>query len=171
MQVIRKRRASGVTGILLALMMAVTFIPTLAFAADAGTITVYMTVSDQGQLAKAKDGSPMAWKEVNVKDTDRDGHYTYDEALAAAHDAYYEGGAAAGYNSGTGAVKKLWGVENGGNYLFYINDKGLTTGVTVDTVTKGDYLTASINADTKYYSDWYSTFDCKQKTVFPNESV
>ena len=69
-------------------MMVVVFIPTFAFAANAKTITVYMTVSSAGTLAKANDGSLMASKEVKVTDLDNDGHYTYDEALVAAHKAY-----------------------------------------------------------------------------------
>lgn len=166
-----KRRWPRIAAILLSMMMVVVFIPTFAFAADAGTITVYLTVNNAGKLAAAKDGSVMASKEVTVKDADGDGHFTFDEALAAAHDAYYEGGAAAGYDPGTGMAKTVWGVTNGGNYLFFTNDKGLQTGITVDTVSNGDYLTASINADTVYYTDWYSTFDAKKKTVFQNESV
>ena len=50
---VRKKTGSKITAILLALMMAVVFMPTFAFAADgdeggaAADITVYMTVSDR----------------------------------------------------------------------------------------------------------------------------
>ena len=94
MENLRKRKSSRVTAILLALMMVVVFIPTFAFAADAGTITVHLTVSNNGQLAAAKDGSVMASKDITVEDLDEDGHFTFNEALVAAHEAYFEEGAA-----------------------------------------------------------------------------
>ncbi len=54
-------------------------------AADA---KVTLTVSNQGVLASANDGSVMVHKEVTVSDINQDGYLTYDEALVAAHKAY-----------------------------------------------------------------------------------
>ena len=53
----RTKRSSKITAIILSLMMVVVFMPTFAFAADgdADGITVYLTVSDKGDIAKAKD--------------------------------------------------------------------------------------------------------------------
>ena len=155
-----KKSCPRVAAILLSLMMMVVFVPTFAFAADAGSITVFLTVSDKGELAKAKDGSPMAWKEVKVNDIDGDGLFMFDEALVAAHDTYFEGGASKGYDPGSGFVEKLWGKETS-NVLFFTKDEGLSTGVTGDEVANGDYLVASINADEDFSSDWYSFFDKK----------
>ncbi len=39
----------------------------------------------------------MADRDVTVKDIDKNGILTYDEALIAAHDEYYNDGAIAGY--------------------------------------------------------------------------
>lgn len=83
-------------------------------AADA---TVHMTISVAGVLADAKDGTAMAQRDVTVKDLDGNGILTYDEALSAAHDEYYEGGAAEGYASADSQyglmITKLWGNTSG----------------------------------------------------------
>ena len=90
-------------------------------AADAG---VTITVNLKGVLASAKDNSAMLNKAVTVKDKNSDGKLTYDEALAAAHDEYFSGGADAGYGTSTSSygtsVTKLWG-ETTYNTLFFIN--------------------------------------------------
>lgn len=54
---------------------------------------VSLTVSNQGVLASASDGSAsdgsaVVRKEVTVTDLNSDGILTYDEALVAAHKAY-----------------------------------------------------------------------------------
>lgn len=121
------------------------------------TITVYLTVSNKGEVAKAADGSDMVWRPVSVSDLNKDGNYSFDEALVAAHKAYNsEDGYAA---ASDGWVTKLWGAEYG-VYLFSLNDEG--TGVVTDTYVKaGDFLTASVNKDDAYYSDYFSFFDTK----------
>ena len=65
-----------------------------------------------------------------VTDINEDGTLTYDEALVAAHDAYFEGGSAAGYSAGKEFTSLLWGVSSTNN-LFYINEEGLPSGVTL----------------------------------------
>ena len=131
---------------------------------------VTFTLSYQGVLAKAKDGTVVIEKPVTVTDIDEDGHLTYDEALVAAHDAYFEGGSAAGYSAGKEFTSLLWGVSSTNN-LFYINEEGLPSGVTADTVKEGDSLYASINADTVYYADWYSKFDEKNIEVTTADDI
>ncbi len=123
---------------------------------------VYMTVSKQGILAIANDGSVMANKEVTVSDVNSDGFLTFDEALIAAHKEY---NSEDGYSVPKGAVVKLWGEETQ-NTLFFVNGAGLSMGVKVDTVKEGDYLVASINKDgAPYYADWYTQFDFSEKEV------
>jgi hypothetical protein len=172
MENLRKRKTSRVTAILLALMMVVVFVPTFAFAADgdeADGITVFMTVSDKGTIAKTKDNEPMAWKEVNVKDLDNSGDYTFDEALVAAHEAY---NSADGFNMlSSGWVKSVWGVaDNPAGYSFLQNDKA-TNIVTLAKVNAGDYLVASINQDTELSADWASYFDKKEIEANVGETV
>lgn len=131
--------------------------------------TVYFTVNNKGTIAKDKNGKAMKNREVTVKDTDSDGHLSYDEALAAMHSEYYDGGAEAGYAQSKGWVSKLWGVS-GGTYLFFKNEEGLSTGVTGDFVEAGDSLYASVLKDSKYYSDYYGFFNETSKSVDIGES-
>ncbi|MBR3262399.1 MAG: sirohydrochlorin cobaltochelatase [Lachnospiraceae bacterium] len=143
----------------MALVMTLTMIPVFASAALADeaptAIKVELTVSNQGELAKANDDTVMGQKEVTVTDLNEDGKFTFDEALVAAHAAY---NSPDGYTVSSGTVKKLWGVETT-NTLFFTNGKGLSEGVTADTIQDGDVLLASINKDNTYWSDWYTEFD------------
>ena len=170
MQTMRKKKASRVSAVVLALMMAVTFIPTFAFAADGSSdgITVYMTVSDEGVIAQANDGSPMAWKEVQVSDTNEDGTYTFDEALVAAHKAY---NSEDGLDIGTsGWVNKLWGKTSAAGSSFMTNNIAERNVVTMSEIKDGDHLVASLNQDVTLYADWTSNFDCYEKTVYAGDS-
>lgn len=143
----------------MAFVMTIAMIPMLASLALAdetpATIKVYLTVSNQGELAEANDHSIMAWKEVEVTDLDGEQPFTYDEAMVAAHAAY---NSSEGYVTSGGQVKKLWGVDSTNN-LFFINGKGLSTGVTADIIHDGDVLFASVNQDNTFWSDWYTAFD------------
>ena len=168
----KQKAASKVTAVLLTLMMVVVFIPTFAFATDgdaAEGITVFMTVSDKGAIAQTKDNEPMAWKEVNVKDLNGDGDFTFDEALVAAHEAY---NSVDGLDvSSSGWVKSVWGVaDNPASYSFLQNDKA-TNLVTLAKINAGDYLEASINQDTELSADWASYFDKKEIEANVGETV
>ena len=85
----------------MALVMTLTMIPVFASAALADeaptAIKVELTVSNQGELAKANDDTVMGQKEVTVTDLNEDGKFTFDEALVAAHAAY---NSPDGYTSG-----------------------------------------------------------------------
>lgn len=174
---VRKKKGSRITAVLLALMMAVVFMPTFAFAADgedegegtaADPIKVFMTVSDQGVIAKTNDGDAMAWKEVTVTDLDKSGDFTYDEALKAAHEAY---NSAEGLeiNSG-GWVTKLWGVDNNAASYSYFQNGKRTDVTTITKISKGDYLVASVNRDALLYADWAAEFNTYEKSVVKGES-
>lgn len=140
----------------------------------ADPVDITVTVNNRGILAKAKDGSAMAYKEVHVTDADGDGHITVDDALVATHDAYYTDGKN-GYETYTSpeygmSVTKLWGVSTY-NTLFFVNGKGISTGVGDDDVKSGDSLYASVNADNTNYADWYTCFDETGKTVCQDEEI
>lgn len=131
--------------------------------AVAEPVDVTLTLSNKGLLAKDKDGAAVVERTVTVTDLDRDGHLTVNEALVAAHDAYYEGGAEAGYATGDPfgygtMVTKLWGVDTT-NTLFYVNGEGIPTGIMADEIAAGDSIYASVNADDANYADWYTKFD------------
>ena len=132
-------------------------------AADA---EVTFTVSNKGVLAAAKDGSIMVNKSVTVKDIDKDGVLSYDEALTAAHEKYCASGAEGYSVNSKGWVTKLWGDESGNN-LFFKN--GAATGiVTEEAVAEGDALYASVNRDNTNWADWYTAFDVQKKSVAIN---
>ncbi len=140
--------------------------PVTAPAKAAPSVKITMTINDKGIIAKTRQGSPMANRTVTVRDLDKDGRLTVDEAFIAAHKSYnrYSKNAKrSGYVSDKkGAIKKLWGKNNGINYLTFVNDVGIWS-TKDDTVKKGDHLYASINKDPGG-NDWYTTFDKKSIT-------
>lgn len=161
-------KTKKISSLILSLAMAFGVMPSATLAEEvtlAEDATVYMTVSNRGFIAEANDESIMANKEVTVTDINEDGKLTVDEALVAAHKAY---NSEDGYIANSGYVSKLWGEETG-NILCFINNVGLTAGVTVDTINDGDYLVASVNQDNKYYADWYTFFDNTETEVKVNE--
>lgn len=126
----------------------------LTVAADDATASVTVTIAAKGDLTVAAAA-------VTVADSDGDGVLTVSDALYAAHEAYYEGGAAAGYNAylhaGYGlSLGMLWG-DNSGNFGYTLNNA--TCRSLADAVQTGDTLAAYIYADTTYYADMYTYFD------------
>ena len=130
-----------------------------AFAQDA--TTVYVTISDgEGKLV-------LSHAAVSVTDVDEDNQLTIHDTLYCAHEQYYPGGAQAGYLAETSAwglsLMKLWGVENGGSYGYYLNNaspQGLT-----DSVGDGDTVKAFVYTDTATFSDTFSYFDQDKITL------
>ncbi len=127
--------------------------------AETASADVTVTISDNtGKLV-------MLQKAVTVTDRNNDGKLDIDEAFYAAHEANYEGGAAAGYASAVSTwglgVTKLWG-DTSGNYGYYVNNKG-ANGLE-DTVKDGDIIKAFIYQDPGY-ADQYVYFDQETATV------
>ena len=131
-------------------------------AADA---KVYVTISNAGRLALV-DG------EVTVTDINADGVLTYDEALQAAHNAYCAGGYEATESSYGLFVTKLWGVANGGSYLFFKNGVALEEAVNSanSSVSAGDRLYAAVLKDAATYSDIQALFDKDRLTATAGEA-
>ena len=130
-------------------------------AADA---TVHMTIGIAGVLAEAEDGSVMADRDVTVKDLDGNGILTYDEALTAAHNAYFAGGAEAGYASADSEyglmLTKLWG-NSTGSCGYWQNDNANNS--LNDPVNAGDYLTAFVYKNASLTDgDAYNRFGKKE---------
>lgn len=130
----------------------------LALCGAAVAETVYVTIADgQGQLV-------MVNAAIDVTDVDADGALTINDALYAAHEAAYEGGAEAGYaaaDAGYGlSISKLWGEENGGSYGYYLNDVSAYS--LLDPVADGDYLNAFVYTDLEAWSDLYCTFGYRE---------
>lgn len=116
---------------------------------------VYVTIHD-------KDGDiALANTYLDVTDSDGDGALTIVDALYAAHDRFYEGGADAGFavaesDWGT-SLTKLWGEENGGSYGYYVNDQSAWS--MKDPVKDGDFVSAFVYTDLSGWSDRYAYFD------------
>jgi len=118
---------------------------------------VYVTISnDKKELVLTQEP-------VTVTDIDNDGKLTINDALYIAHENNFEGGAEAGYKSSVGqwglGLDKLWGVENGGSYGYYVNDN-FAMGL-ADEIKNDDYIEAFIYPDPKDYNYFYSFFDAK----------
>lgn len=149
--------------------MVLSLVPVTALAAKAtDTVTAYVTISNQGILAAAKDGTAMACKEVSVTDLDADGKLTVSDALLAAHTAYSTNGAS-DYAISAGYASKLWGVDSG-NLLAFVNDEGLSSAWNAAEIKSGDYIVASINKDGITYADWYAFFDTTTKEATVGET-
>lgn len=132
----------------------------LSFAAEKDA-TVYVTISNRGEVAVTEDGQIMA--DVAVKAA---ADATVDDVMKAFHAVYMPDG----YGTRDGFVQKLWGVETANN-LFFANDKGLVVAVGSAKVKDGDRIVASVNADDDFYSDFYSYFSKKKTTVTTGENL
>lgn len=107
------------------------------------------------------NGDIMVHDTVSVSDADGDGVISIADALYAAHEENYDGGASAGFGTeetqwGT-SLMKLWGVENGGSYGYKVsNGNPMSLG---DPVKDGDYVYAYVYTDTVGFSDTYTFFN------------
>ncbi len=133
----------------------------------ADTAEVYVTVADgSGSLV-------LTFKKVTVSDIDADGALTVNDALYAAHEAAFNGGAAAGYASAKSdfglSLTRLWGVENGGSYGYAVNSALCNS--LADPVKDGDSVYAYIYRDLAAWSDKYSYFDIEQTTAAVGDSI
>lgn len=131
------------------------------FAADGAE--VYVNISNAGEIE-------VAMEKVSVTDKDSDGKLTINDVLLTAHEELYEG-EGTGYEYASGDyglyIKKLWGIDNGGSYGYYVNNaSAMSLG---DEVKSGDIVTAFLYKDTAGYSDVYSYFDAGKVTAKKGE--
>lgn len=127
----------------------------LLICAAAAAETVYVTISDgQGNIAIANEA-------IDVQDTDADGLVTLHDALYAAHESCYPGGAEAGFATSLTdygmSLDRLWGEENGGSYGYCVNNASAYN--MLDPLTEGDSLYAYVYTDLEAWSDTFSFFD------------
>lgn len=117
---------------------------------DATMVTV--TIASAGELA-------VCAQTVAVTDVDDDGALTISDAIAVAHRAFYPSGAE-GYTTEMTdyglSMQKLWGVENGGSYGYYVNNASAFN--LTDPIADGDYVAAYSYADLEGWSDTYTYF-------------
>lgn len=146
---------------LLLVVLTVLSVSVLFAAAGENDVKVTVTIADnEGKLA-------LAAKEVTVTDIDKDEKLTINDALYAAHEQYYTGGAAAGYATATTqyglSLTKLWGIADGYNYGYMVNDASAWS--MTDPVKEGDYVAAYCFTDNKTFADKYSYFTERKITA------
>ena len=121
----------------------------------ANSVDVHVTIVDE------KSEFAVAYETVTVTDIDNDEALTVNDALYAAHEQFYDGGAAAGYATEMTkwglSLMKLWGVANGGSYGYLVNNAFAWS--LTDPVKADDYIVAFIYTDTKDFSDVYTYFE------------
>lgn len=154
--------------LLLALTMALSLATTGAWAAGQDSIRVTVTIANQGAIAVGKNNTLMAQVPVTVTDRNQDGKFTYDEAMAAAHKAYYEKGEA-GFAMKGNSCEMLWGNET--TSLGFYRNNTMTGYINGESVEDNDDLTAFVYQDQKNWSDQYCFFDQTTVTVKSGESL
>lgn len=142
--------------VLTVIMLTMTMLSVTVFAAEDKAV-VYVTITDDKGLI------PVAYESVQVSDFDKDGMLTINDTLIGAHKAFYKDGES-GYETMMGDyglfITKLWGVENGGSYGYYHNNKmGMSL---TEEVRSGDSLNAYVFVDIEGFSDTYCFFDKAQ---------
>lgn len=119
-----------------------------------GSVAVYVTIAVKGAPV-------MLMESITVTDVNCNGFFDVDDALYAAHEDGYTGGAAAGYASSYSpayglSLAKLWG-DTSYSYGYWLNNASCWS--LEDTVKAGDHLVAFVYADGTTWSDSYAKFD------------
>ena len=156
-----KKRGLSVLLCVLMLLSALSF----TVYADTNEITAYITISMYGNIVNDKNGNPVA--EAPVVLTGKDS-YTLDDAFYAAHEEYYDGGAAAGYASGDSelglSVTKVWG-DTSGKYGYQLNFGATNVLGPTQAVNDGDYIDLCVYENYYPETESYAKFDAYSKTV------
>lgn len=124
------------------------------------SVSVYVSITDgEGNLALAHEA-------IVVTDTDADGMLTIADALACAHIEKHENGAEAFATAQTEyglSMVKLWNVDNGGSYGYYLNNASAWS--LLDPVSEGDHVKAYAYTDLTAWSDVYCFFSSDEAAV------
>lgn len=142
--------------VFLSLVMILTMIPATAVKAEdqaAESIKVLTTISDKGNIVVAQET-------VTVTDINKSGTFDVDDVLYCAHEAFYKGGAEAGYSSYTGdyglSLGTLWG-DTSGSFGYYVDHASAWS--LADVVKEGSYVNAFVYKDQTSWSDQYAFFN------------
>jgi len=115
----------------------------------------------------------LSYEKVALTDCDNDGKLTINDALYAAHQAKFEGGAAAGYATSQTqyglSLDKLWGISNGGWYGYYVNSASPMS--LVDEIQNGDHIQAFAYTDTTAGSDTFCYFNTVKTDALVGEEI
>ncbi len=150
---------------LLSTMLTACIIPCFASAADKAEVTV--------TIADANGNLVLTQADVIVTDADQDGVLTIGDALYAAHETYYEGGAASGYSASITdyglSLNMLWGNPNGGSHGYYQNHMAPLS--LSDPIADGDRIAAFSYTDLTGWSDQYCYFDADTVSAAEGEHI
>ena len=131
----------------------------LAAAPEVKSANVFVTSSSAGKPVLEQEP-------VEVTDRDKDGVISIYDAILTAHIMYAIKGAddfAVRESEYGPTIEKLWGVENGGSYMYYLND-GFVTGLRTE-VKDGDRINVYSFRDLETWSDVYTFFDKSETMV------
>ena len=133
--------------------------------ATANPVDIYVSIADKGNMV-------LFQQSVTVTDVNNNGWFDVDDALYAAHEAYYEGGATAGYQSYSSqwgmSIGMLWG-DTSLCYGYWLNNASCWS--LEDVVSDGNHLVAFVYTDGANWSDAYSRFDRFDYTVTQEEAL
>ncbi|MBQ7337063.1 MAG: hypothetical protein IJW40_12035 [Clostridia bacterium] len=155
------KRQCKIAALVLALVMSLSLC--LVACGESGEV-MYVTI--------AKGDMVISYAEVAVEDEDGDGALTINDALLAAHDKYYDGGAD-GFGSAQTeyglSMTKLWGDESG-VYGYTLNNTSVMTDLT-EPVKAGDHIYAYVYTDLTTWSDSFCYFDKVTAEVSAGETL
>lgn len=121
--------------------------------ATANPVDIYVTIANKANVV-------MFQQSVTVTDVNNNGFFDVDDALYAAHEVGYEGGAAAGYASFDSqwglSIGMLWG-DTSYCYGYWLNNASCWS--LEDVVAEGNHLVAFVYQDADYWSDSYAKFE------------
>lgn len=150
---------------LFSLLCALLMLFTFAAATEEAPVAFVSISDDTGALV-------LTHAAVALTDADGDGALTICDVLLAAHVAYHADSAEAfgAADSEWGkSLTKLWGVENGGSYGYYLNDASAMS--LADPVAAGDHVKAFVYTDLTAYSDTYTFFTAPVAAAAVNADV
>lgn len=153
-----KRKLVSLLLVLVLVVSSAAAMTSLSFAAEKNTV-VYVTISNRGDAAVTEDGKVMADVAVNVA-----ADATVSDVMKAFHEIYCKDGFAMTEGDWGPFVSKLWGIETT-NTLFFVNNAALVETISNIKIKDGDRIVASVNADDKFYSDFYSYFNKEKATI------
>lgn len=148
----------------LSLLLIFLFVAASALAVESTNVFVTIT-DDTGAMV-------LACQSVAVTDADEDGVLTINDALLCAHAANHEKGTEAYQSVNTEyglSLTRLWDVENGGSYGYYVNDASAWS--LLDPVKEGDHVKAFVYTDLTAWSDTYTFFNAPMLTVKAGETA
>ncbi len=141
--------------------------------AKAQTLLISPKPADQIVYVTIANGDlKLVQEPVKLKDVDGDGALTVNDALVLAHSAKYDGrdtGYASANSSWGLSLTKLWGIENGGSYGYYVNN--VSSMSLEDKVKDGDFITAFVYTDTVGFSDKYTFFDVNTVSAKAGQNI